>query len=134
MAEGTFKNAAEAKQMQEALMAEMNEMDQEIKKHEMGLGPGEDTMEEEEDGGEDEMADKLAGWEKRKEKYKKYIDKGKFEKLEKVKAKQEAKLEKAKEKGKSESYIAYKAAKIDWTAKACKAALLVHNMKKSGLC
>lgn len=60
------------------------------------------------------------------------MDKGKVEKLEKVKAKQKAKLEKAKDKGKSEAYIAYKASKVEWTTKAIKAATIVHNMKKAG--
>ena len=73
-----------------------------------------------------------AGWEARKAKYSKYMDKGKVEKLEKVKAKQQAKLEKAKEKGKSEAYIAYKAAKVEWTTKAIKAAIIIKNMKASG--
>ena len=75
----------------------------------------------------------FAGWEKRKERYTKHMDRGKVEKLEKAMAKQKAKLEKAKEKGKSEAYIAYKAAKVEWTGKAIKAAIIVHNKKKSGL-
>ena len=75
----------------------------------------------------------MPGWETRKAKYTKYMDKGKVEKLEKVKAKQQAKLEKAKEKEKSTEYIAYKAAKVEWTEKAIKAATIIHNMKKAGL-
>ena len=45
---------------------------------------------------QDPMAAKLAGWEKRKQKYTKYMEKGKVDKLEKAVAKQKAKLEKAK--------------------------------------
>ena len=35
--------------------------------------------------------------------------------------------------GKLEAYIAYKAAKVEWTLKAIKAATLVDNMKRAGL-
>ena len=60
------------------------------------------------------------------------MDKGKVEKLERVREKQKAKLAKAMEKGKSEAYVAYKAAKVEWTEKAIKAAIIISNMKKSG--
>jgi len=81
----------------DALMGEMSQLDVEVKKHEAALPAGEDTADEadgDDDG--DDMGAKLAGWEKRKEKYKKYIDKGKVEKLQKACDKQKAKLEKAK--------------------------------------
>mmetsp|Transcript_30461 Transcript_30461/g.83484 ORF Transcript_30461/g.83484 Transcript_30461/m.83484 type:complete len:127 (+) Transcript_30461:157-537(+) len=117
------------------VMGEMDGLDAEVKAHEKSLPQGEDTADEKDDDDEggDEMGAKLAGWEKRKEKYKKYIDKGKVDKLEKACDKQKAKLEKAKSKGKSEAYIAYKAAKVEWTQKAIKAAELVLSLKKSGL-
>mmetsp|Transcript_4414 Transcript_4414/g.10157 ORF Transcript_4414/g.10157 Transcript_4414/m.10157 type:complete len:127 (-) Transcript_4414:308-688(-) len=118
----------------DALMGEMSQLDVEVKKHEAALPAGEDTADEadgDDDG--DDMGAKLAGWEKRKEKYKKYIDKGKVEKLQKACDKQKAKLEKAKSKGKSEAYIAYKASKVEWTQKATKAAQLVAQLKSSGL-
>jgi len=111
----------------------MEKVSKEIVAHEMQMGDDEESHEEEEHGDDDGMSEKLKGWEARKARYTKIMDKGKVDKLEKVKAKQQAKLEKAKEKGKSEAYIAYKASKVEWTTKAVKAALIVKNMKDAGL-
>ena len=46
---------------------------------------------------------------------------------------QKAKLQKAKDKGKPEVYIAYKAGKVEFTKSLLKTAILVQNLKKAGL-
>mmetsp|Transcript_36855 Transcript_36855/g.101680 ORF Transcript_36855/g.101680 Transcript_36855/m.101680 type:complete len:158 (+) Transcript_36855:58-531(+) len=125
--------AEEKKAMLAAAKKELMELDNEIGKHEKSLGADEDTADEAEADDDDGMGEKLAGWEKRKAKYTSYIDKGKIEKLEKACEKQKAKLEKAKAKGKSEAYIAYKAAKVEWTEKAIKAAKIMKGLMDAGL-
>jgi len=117
----------------EELLAEMEVVNGEIVKLEGDLGEDDDDDDDDDADDEEKMDEKLAGWAKRREKYSRYVDKGKVEKLERVVAKQEAKLQKAKDKEKPEKYIAYKAAKVEWSKKAVKAASLVVSLKKAGL-
>jgi len=106
----------------------------EVSKQEDDDSNDEDDEEDpDEETPEDKVEAKKKKWEKRRLKYKKYCDKGKYEKLEKAHKKQVAKLEKAKEKGKPQVYIDYKQYKADFTAQLIKAAMLIHNMKKAGL-
>ena len=122
---------------------------------------GSDHEEEKhEETAEEKVERKKAAWASRKAKYMKYADKGKVEKLEKANKKQQAKLEKvcsyathgplipartltrdfilrcatqAQSKGKSEAYILYKQAKVDFTNNMIKTAKIVQNLKKAGL-
>ena len=85
----------------------------------MGEGLDEDeeaaASEEEDADAADKTAAHKAKWEKRKNKLKRYADSGKVEKLEKAMGRQQAKLEKAIDKGKPAVYIEYKSAKVEFT-------------------
>ena len=135
----------------------------EAHKEEHGDGDEKDSDHEEEkheETAEEKVERKKAAWASRKAKYMKYADKGKVEKLEKANKKQQAKLEKvcsyathgplipaptltrdfilrratqAVSKGKSEHYILYKQAKVDFTNNMIKTAKIVQNLKKAGL-
>ena len=59
--------------------------------------------------------------------------KGKVDKLKRALEKQTAKHQKAIDKGKSEAYIEYKAAKMDYTKGLIKLAKIMDGLKKSGL-
>ena len=85
------------------------------------------------DDPDDKVEAHKAKWQDRKKKYQVYADKGKVEKLEKVMAKQQAKYEKAKSKGKPAEYLLYKQQKVDFTKALIKVAILVSHLKKAGL-
>lgn len=50
-----------------------------------------------------------------------------------MKARQQAKLQKATEKGKPQAYLDYKASKIKFTQNMIKQATLISNLKKVGM-
>uniref|UniRef100_A0A7S2HDB1 Uncharacterized protein n=1 Tax=Haptolina brevifila TaxID=156173 RepID=A0A7S2HDB1_9EUKA len=95
----------------------------------------EDEKEEEEDDETpEEKVDKhKAIWEKRKKKYQKYADHGKVEKLQRALARQQGKLQKAKDKGCAQTYIDYKQYKVDFTKQLISVAILIRNLKAAGL-
>ena len=97
--------------------------------------------ENDDDGGDDDEEDPddaetvaahMSKWQKRKEKYKKYADRGKVEKLQRANARQVAKVQKAKDAGKPQVYIDYKQGKADFTKNLIKTAQLIANLKKAG--
>jgi hypothetical protein len=68
------------------------------------------------------MAAKQKEWAKRKKIYRELVAKGDVPGLQEVLARQEAKAEKAKKRGKSQDYIDYKVAKTEWTKVSHRAA------------
>jgi hypothetical protein len=81
---------------------------------------------------EQKVEAKKVKWERRKKKYQKYCDKGKYAKLESAHKRQVAKLQKAKDHNKPEVYIEYKQFKADFTEQLIKAAILVDKLKTAG--
>ena len=122
------KNADEISMSLDEIDAEMDEVSRAADEEDE-----DEASDEEDEDVEDKVARHKAKWQKRMNKYRKYADKGKIEKLQKANAKQNAKLQKAKDNGKPEAYIAYKQAKCDFTQSLMKTAQLVNNLQKAGL-
>lgn len=109
------KEAEERKAMLDREVAEVNEVMEhtmnELKSH----GAGDEESHDEADEDEDPTkvpASKMEAWEQRKIKYRAYADKGRVEKLEKARDKQQIKAKRAEETKKDkpyyEAYIKYK--------------------------
>ena len=75
----------------------------------------------------------VSWWQKKYAKYKHKAEKGKVDSLERSLARQKAKYEKAIDKGKPQVYIDYKMEKYKLTKQLRNTALLVKNLKASGL-
>merc|ERR1719453_231090 len=127
-------NLASAAEIRVQLEGHMLEADQAIQGSKYFDQDGDEECDEYHDASpEEKMKNKLAAWEVRKKKYKKYADEGKVEKLQKAIEGQSAKWQKAKEKSKDPEYVNYKHEKIVYTKCQLKVAMLVQNLKKAGL-
>jgi len=92
---------------------------------------------EDKEDGEDKtgasMEEKMTAWKLRQDKYVGYAKKGKVDKLTSAVGRQEQKLQKAKDRGKSQQYINYKQSKVDYTNSCIKMATMVKECQCMGL-